>query len=326
MDSFRNLINLFIWCPLSQYKSNKHYKRSISHPEPVEGCHTSLRDRRSTRLSMTPFYYQCRGRYLDFFGLRPLCDLRSFFLIFFSATIVFANTNKDGKSSRKIESKRIFVGKSSPAANSENYANSSNILPGLIVVKFKDNVNLNSGSARTNISFLDEKILHYQVYSIEKVFPFLENSSLRQASQLKKIFYFRYNSDASPTKIAADFSEDPNIEYAEPKYVYKEMDIPNDTLYGSMEQFARVEAESAWDIVKGDSGNVVIGIVDTGTDWNHEDLFANVWTNPREIPNNGVDDDNNGFKDDVHGWNFENNSNDPTNSPGRNHRTHRSVA
>lgn len=49
---------------------------------------------------------------------------------------------------------------------------------------------------------------------------------------------------------------------------------------------------------------VVVAIIDGGTDYNHEDLKDVIWTNPKEIPGNGIDDDNNGYIDDVHGWNF----------------------
>ena len=55
-----------------------------------------------------------------------------------------------------------------------------------------------------------------------------------------------------------------------------------------------------------------------GADWQHEDLVANVWTNPDEIADNGIDDDNNGFIDDVHGINLANGDdqdNDPTGLP-----------
>jgi subtilisin family serine protease len=66
--------------------------------------------------------------------------------------------------------------------------------------------------------------------------------------------------------------------------------------------------------------DLVIAVIDTGLDINHPDLKAQLWTNPGEIPNNGIDDDNNGFVDDIHGWNFANNSNDLTDSHG--HGTH----
>ena len=49
---------------------------------------------------------------------------------------------------------------------------------------------------------------------------------------------------------------------------------------------------------------VIVGVVDSGVDINHEDLKSIIWTNPKEIPNNGIDDDKNGYIDDVHGWNF----------------------
>ncbi len=59
------------------------------------------------------------------------------------------------------------------------------------------------------------------------------------------------------------------------------------------------------------SKKVLVGVIDTGIDRNHEDLKANMWTNPNEIPNNGKDDDGNGYVDDVHGWDFANNDNNP---------------
>jgi hypothetical protein len=65
---------------------------------------------------------------------------------------------------------------------------------------------------------------------------------------------------------------------------------------------------------------VVVGVIDSGVDWHHEDLAANLFTNPGEIPDNGVDDDENGFVDDVRGWDFVNNDNDPFDDNG--HGTH----
>lgn len=49
---------------------------------------------------------------------------------------------------------------------------------------------------------------------------------------------------------------------------------------------------------------VVVGVIDSGIQGDHEDLAKNMWVNVNEIPNNGIDDDNNGYIDDVHGWNF----------------------
>ena len=52
----------------------------------------------------------------------------------------------------------------------------------------------------------------------------------------------------------------------------------------------------------GGSPDVIIAVIDTGVDYNHLDLRNNIWTNPAEIPDNGIDDDGNGYIDDIHGW------------------------
>jgi subtilisin len=61
-------------------------------------------------------------------------------------------------------------------------------------------------------------------------------------------------------------------------------------------------------------------VVDTGVDYNHEDLKNNIWTNTKEIAGNGIDDDGNGYVDDIQGWNFANNNNNILDKNG--HGTH----
>lgn len=57
---------------------------------------------------------------------------------------------------------------------------------------------------------------------------------------------------------------------------------------------------------------IIVGVIDSGVDIEHEDLKSVVWVNKKEIPGNGIDDDNNGYIDDIHGWNFLGDSNDET--------------
>ena len=66
-----------------------------------------------------------------------------------------------------------------------------------------------------------------------------------------------------------------------------------------------ISLEKAYAALKGRKARtVIVGVVDSGVDINHEDLKPIIWTNPKEIPGNGIDDDKNGYIDDVHGWNF----------------------
>ena len=77
-------------------------------------------------------------------------------------------------------------------------------------------------------------------------------------------------------------------------------------------------AASAWTQITG--GDVTVAVVDTGVDLAHRDLAPNLWTNPGEVPGNGVDDDSDGVVDDVHGADFVNGDGDPSDDNG--HGTH----
>lgn len=112
-----------------------------------------------------------------------------------------------------------------------------------------------------------------------------------------------------------------DIEYAEPNYRVYALEKPNDPEYSRLwglnntgqtggTNDADIDAEEAWNVEKG-SKQVIVGVIDTGIDYNHEDIKANMWKNPGEIPNNNIDDDNNGYVDDYYGWDFFFNDKDP---------------
>jgi len=121
----------------------------------------------------------------------------------------------------------------------------------------------------------------------------------------------------------------PNIEYVEPNYYVTIDVVPNDPNFhlqyglhndgtnGALAN-ADIDAPEAWDVQTGN--DVIIAVIDTGVDYTHPDLQGNIWTNPGEIANNGIDDDGNGFVDDIHGWDFANDVNDPVDDHA--HGTH----
>ena len=133
--------------------------------------------------------------------------------------------------------------------------------------------------------------------------------------------HFRLKAGGMGVEAAVEhLSRLPFVAYAEPDYIVHPADtIPNDPRYGELWGMTNIRAPAAWDYFKGDP-NFVVADLDTGMDYNHPDLAANVWTNPGEIPGNGTDDDNNGYIDDVHGWDFAYGDNAPLD--GYSHGTH----
>ncbi|MBI5554485.1 MAG: S8 family serine peptidase [Elusimicrobia bacterium] len=119
------------------------------------------------------------------------------------------------------------------------------------------------------------------------------------------------------------------VEYAEPVYIYSVATTPNDPYYNTSGTWGQqyddqwglksIQAEKAWNISRG-SFSVIVAVIDTGVDYTHSDLSANIWTNTDEIPGNDIDDDHNGYIDDTMGWSFTTDSNEPMDTHG--HGTH----
>ncbi|MFM8579784.1 MAG: S8 family serine peptidase, partial [Planctomycetaceae bacterium] len=113
----------------------------------------------------------------------------------------------------------------------------------------------------------------------------------------------------------------PWVDYVEPDFAIASTAIPNDTSFSPLWGLhntgqssgvvdADINAVEAWDITTG-SRDVVIAVIDTGVDYGHPDLAANMWTNPGEFPGYGKDNYGKGFVDDIHGWYFANNDSNP---------------
>jgi len=191
------------------------------------------------------------------------------------------------------------------AALSGEVRHPAQYVPGEVLVKFRDDA---SSSAITSLN---------------------ASVSTQELSLLsvtgKPIHRYKLKGVLSVDDAVQKYRRHPAVEYAEPNYLYWPKAIPNDAQFGTLWGLhntgqavngtagtadADIDAPEAWDISTGNP-NVIIAVIDSGIAYDHPDLAPNIWTNPGEIPGNGVDDDGNGLVDDVHGWDFSMNDSDP---------------
>jgi subtilisin family serine protease len=173
----------------------------------------------------------------------------------------------------------------------------SKYAPDELIVKFKP-------AAKDS----DKTILHQRV-----------SANLKRSHKALRMQTVKLPAGTDLQKAIDLYSGSPAVEYVEPNYVVSAIaTTPNDPSFGSLWGMARLRATEAWDFSTGNT-NLVVAVIDTGVYRSHEDLAANIWSNPVEVVN-GKDDDGNGYIDDVYGWDFVNNDNDPSDDHG--HGTH----
>jgi len=219
-------------------------------------------------------------------------------------------------------------------------------LDNAITIKLKEGVgdfSKQSGSVNFGVQSLNEKVSHFEVYSLEKRFRYNPDLLRQVLPGLSRIYKITFSDNYSVQELVREFSSDPNIEYAEPIPLNYPDDIPDDVLYSQCQHLPQIWAEEAWDIHKGEDGpEIVIAIIDDGAYWKHEDLVENIWQNLGEdVDNDGktlefiggewvfdpddmnnIDDDGNGYSDDFIGWDYFMNNNDPDHNAIEDHGTH----
>jgi subtilisin family serine protease len=151
-------------------------------------------------------------------------------------------------------------------------------------------------------------------------------ASMKRFRIVNKLELVRLARGISVKDAIKSYLQHPDVLYAEPNYEVHTFAVPNDPQFGQLWGLqnngqsggvvdADIDAAEAWNITTG-SNSVVIATIDSGIDYNHQDLAANVFRNTADCNNNGIDDDGNGFIDDCFGIDTANNDSDPRDDNG----------
>lgn len=211
-----------------------------------------------------------------------------------------------------------------------------------LIIKFKEDRTIFKKKQDLDLLFginsIDKLNKKYNLFEIEQLF------NNQKSKFFKNIFKLNFYEDADILKIAEEYNKNSFVEFAEPNYYYETYQVSNDPYFGvqwSLNNFGQgyptdgridspgefdcdIDAPEAWDLTTGDP-NVTVAVVDTGIDYEHEDIRDNIWINSKEdINNNGkfdnwpswrkkdgvsgdidnIDNDQNGYTDDVIGYDF----------------------
>ncbi len=209
------------------------------------------------------------------------------------------------------------------AAESVQFHNGKKVRAGEYIIKLKDPVV--SGrriSAKATVDFFTKA---QNAHSMHLVTSFSGVG----------IHHMKVDNDKlkSVDQTMTDIKANPEVEYVEPNYIVEKASTGNSN---SIEAYslaqvlgfigtgfgmtiAPIQAQAAWPLLQSSAPSTTVAVIDTGIDFSHPSFSQSIWVNPREVVN-GIDDDRNGYIDDIRGWNFVSNNNNPQDDEG--HGTH----
>ncbi len=202
----------------------------------------------------------------------------------------------------------------------------NNFVPNQVLIKFKTGGEAGARASASALSLIGGEVV--EVISTEA----MKSATAKRGAGEGELMLVV--SKLGTMEAISRLKDSPEIEYAEPNFIYDHFDTSTDTYYtnGSLwgmygdatspsNQYGS-QAGEAWATGNTGANTVWIGIIDEGYMYTHEDLAANAGTNPGEIAGNGVDDDGNGYIDDVYGWDFAGGNNTVFDGVDDDHGTH----
>jgi subtilisin family serine protease len=120
--------------------------------------------------------------------------------------------------------------------------------------------------------------------------PFVAGFRLERRLPVKDFYRFRFAPESNPIDVLAEVVSSPLVEAAFLDTFIRFLGQPNDAYYEELWHLSEIRAELGWTVTTG-SSDVTIAIIDDGFEYHHEDLAANIWSNPNETPDDGVDND-----------------------------------
>lgn len=211
----------------------------------------------------------------------------------------------------------LFAGQSIGQKVYKNYQD------GRLYIKLKSYVNRKTGEAFLSGKITQDKLPFFQQpdpkFGITQIKPAFKGDA---GEKLNSTMILEFKNIGLVEELIKSLQYDPLVEYAEKVPLDRLFLEPNDPQYTSQYHLSLINAATAWNYASTGS-NIVIAIIDDAIERNHPDLSSNIWFNPGEIANNGIDDDGNGYIDDINGWDVAANTNvvDPP-GPDFDHGTH----
>jgi serine protease len=201
------------------------------------------------------------------------------------------------------------------------YYNYGDLEPGVdclkdqVIIKIKPQFREFCTNSQILIPELQQALHFAKLTELKKIYPRHQPPGLafdalgRKLTDLSLVYNITYAANLDIRKFVTELNALEAVEYAQPRMIVTPMYTPNDDSLGLQWYLTKIGAQLAWDLDTGDT-NVIIGIVDGGTHFAHQDLSDNVAYNYAD-PLDGVDNDNDGFIDNFRGWDVGQGDNNP---------------